>query len=217
MSTCRTPVRTASPTRRPSPGTTSTCGRRRRSTRRCTSPTGTGTVPPDPEWFYSDGIHLTPAGSRALSQFVVAELGALTVGRCTNAATGTPTPAPADRPVNVGPAHAFSSVSPYACSTPVIRARRRSRDARRRPRRRGTRGVGRRRGRQRRRGDSDGGRPVPGRFPHGLPRSVLGDAAARRDGQLRHRPHDREPRRHSARGGARSACTARRRPTSSST
>jgi hypothetical protein len=65
-----------------------------------------------PEWFYADGIHLTPAGSRALAQFVVSELDRLDVGRCTNAATGTPSAAPAERAAVVGPAHGFESRQP---------------------------------------------------------------------------------------------------------
>ncbi|MGD9703243.1 MAG: hypothetical protein AB7Q42_22550 [Acidimicrobiia bacterium] len=64
------------------------------------------------EWFYSDGIHLTPAGSRALAQFIVAELGALDVGRCTAANTGVASSAPVEREPTVGPAHAFESIRP---------------------------------------------------------------------------------------------------------
>jgi len=64
------------------------------------------------DWFYSDGIHLTPAGSRALAQFVVAELGALDVGRCSAANTGEPSAAPTERAPLVGPAHSFESIQP---------------------------------------------------------------------------------------------------------
>ncbi len=64
------------------------------------------------DWFYSDGIHLTPAGSRALAQFIVAELGALAVGRCSAANTGEPSAAPTERAPVVGPAHSFESIQP---------------------------------------------------------------------------------------------------------
>lgn len=65
-----------------------------------------------PEWFASDGIHLTPAGSRALANFIVTDLQGRGVGRCTNAATGAPSAAPTAGPIQTGPTHSFQSRQP---------------------------------------------------------------------------------------------------------
>jgi len=64
------------------------------------------------EWFASDGIHLTPAGSRALANFIVADLQGIGAGRCTNANTGQPTGAPTAQPIQTGPTHSFQSRRP---------------------------------------------------------------------------------------------------------
>lgn len=64
------------------------------------------------EWFAADGIHLTPAGSRALANFIVADLQGRGVGRCTNANSGQPTGAPTAGPIATGPTHSFQSRQP---------------------------------------------------------------------------------------------------------
>jgi hypothetical protein len=65
-----------------------------------------------PEWFYADGIHLTPAGSAALANFVVAQLANIAPGRCAAAQTGAAVSPPADSGVEFAPTSRLTSTAP---------------------------------------------------------------------------------------------------------
>jgi hypothetical protein len=68
---------------------------------------------PHPEWFSSDGIHLSGAGSVALGAYITAELDALGLSRCAAAAAGgDPVPAGA-------PAAPATGATGFAASTPT--------------------------------------------------------------------------------------------------